>query len=150
MKNFKKYENTYTNSLEKPEILVGGDAVSDEIINQIKNMGMTPIKSSAANIVSFSIDLSSNCIVLDYKNASDAIVSLLKILRLKPYTKIIVAAEILSLSEAMEIIDLGAVDCFIKPIDYKELEWRISEVISENFFTNIDLKSHETTDHMSV
>jgi ActR/RegA family two-component response regulator len=148
--NFKRYWSNALNSFEKPEILIGGDAVSCETIDEIQNMGMNPIKSSGANIVSFSINLSPSCIILDYKNASDAIVSLAKILRLKPYAKIIVAAETLTLSDAMEIIDMGAFDCLIKPLDYKELEWRISEGISESFFTDIELKPHETSSFINV
>ncbi|MCB9494018.1 MAG: hypothetical protein H6681_01080 [Desulfobacteraceae bacterium] len=141
--SLRTYRNNFLNSYKKPEILVGGDGVSNEIITEIENMGMDPIKSSGENIVSFSINLNPACIILDYKNARDAIVPLVKILRLKPYAKIIVAAQTLSLTDAMEIIDAGAFDCLIKPLDYKELEWMICKGISQNFLSSIEYNPAE-------
>jgi DNA-binding response OmpR family regulator len=148
--NFKKHLKNYTHLIQKPEILIGGDYVTSEMISEIKNMGMEPIKSSGSNVVSFSLDLNPDCIVLNYKNAVDAIVPLVKILKLKPYAKIIVAAENLNLSDAMEIIDIGAYDCLISPFDFKELEWRITEGISETFFSNFHLKTDETNHYITI
>ncbi|MDY0361459.1 MAG: hypothetical protein RBR08_08400 [Desulforegulaceae bacterium] len=148
--NSKKIIANCLDSFEKPEILIGGDAVSYETIYEIENMGMNAIKSSSENIVSFSITLNPNCIILDYKNARDAIIPLTKILKLKPYAKIIVAAEIINLADAMETIDLGAFDCLIKPLDYKELEWRILDGISKTFFTNINLKAIEQNNYINI
>jgi|GEM_PF-6410038 DNA-binding NtrC family response regulator len=95
-----------------------GDNTSEVYIDE-KKFNIT--KTSVTNLVSLAFEINPDCIVAHFQNGEDCEPYLQKILRLKPLTKLIIITKDPSLYKAVRIIEAGAFDYIISPVDKEEL-----------------------------
>ncbi|MGM0609229.1 MAG: hypothetical protein ACQESP_12535 [Candidatus Muiribacteriota bacterium] len=92
---------------------------TNEVPLDKKEFSMT--KASVTNLISLAFEIDPDCIVAHFQNGEDCEPYLQKILRLKPFTKVIIISEDPSLYKAVRIIEAGAFDYIISPVDKEEL-----------------------------
>lgn len=119
------YENDDLSFVQPLDILVSGNSGDQDLLNHINIRDYHIIKASLENLVSFSFEIDPDAIVLDFKDGMDSLKYIKKITKLKPFTKVIVISEDRSLYSAMEVLEQGAFDYLIKPVDHEELIARI-------------------------